>query len=338
MTEKLFQDPTIFHQYNYIRGLTHESTQKLVQETVARYLPSGRSLNILEVGSGIGELSQLLSNSALNGNTFFFLEQTVKFLQMHQKSSDLAAHFIQGDMAHLPIASKRIDAYVDLSSLDAVSDLDRTMIEATRVLAQDGIIIHFSDLGINNELAFMELMKQDYIPMYRINGETKRMEGFLVVSKKDFSKVIDAFPRKYQDLKELFTEYFNDPMATARKYMRPRHPFSNDIWEYLTAIANRTVEKCQEKHIPFKIIQGVDIMSEKLKQACQQAGLEIEWLATDSAEVLTDKKEVHTNDDSPVNVFVNRNGWLETDVDDTVPIGKVREQSYIQVMVAKQSN
>src|SRR5258708_13832627 len=39
-------------------------------------------------------------------------------------------------------------------ALPIFDNLDKAMCEAFRVLSKDGILIHFSDLGINNELIF----------------------------------------------------------------------------------------------------------------------------------------------------------------------------------------
>lgn len=199
--EQEWQNPEIFEMYEGGRSIVRDATQKVIKEIFEKNIsPDGV---IVELGSGIGELSKIAPEKYKN--KFIEIEGTERFSRI-RKEKDEKALAVTADINALPVLSESADTVVSYSAFDTLPVLNTAISEVKRVLKKGGKFINLLDLQ-PNVLILMNELPPDVIPFPNIVNRI--VNGFQLVKKADYEKLKKEMNPA---VIPMFDLYANDPM------------------------------------------------------------------------------------------------------------------------------
>ncbi len=328
--KKLFQNPEIFAYYNRGRDLVRNAMRVLVNRVVFKYAPQGREkLVIVEGGSGLGELSELLLHETLGSNfQYINIEQTQKFTEVH-KSRRPYSKVVNADIYSSPLPDSSCDLYLGLSSFDTLQDLDRAMMEVARVLNNGGIFIHFLDLDPSPELMLDQIIKDNDVVAFGYYNEVKNnVLGYLVVNRNDFEKLIEILKQEAPGSEDYFIQYLKSPKEEFLRLAQSEMTFRAQV--------SKTIEElCSDNDINYKVINTLKLLKKKFISAIKKAGLSYVKSGKTFDMGIVNRSNAHSKF-SAKNTFINDIGMLNTmDVLSGIDPEDVAEVSHMYVMIAK---
>lgn len=142
-----------------------------------------RSKNVLDIASGEGYGSNLLSNIALSVIGVDVDEQAVKFSKSKYNNSNLK--FIVGKAENIPLENNSVDVIVSFETIEHHDKHIEMFLEFKRVLKSDGLLI----LSSPDKLNYTD------IPKYKNQFHIKELyrEDFKALVKDYFSEVITLY-------------------------------------------------------------------------------------------------------------------------------------------------
>lgn len=311
-------DPEIFSIYESGRLLVRDAAKEVVKDVFEKYVPSDGI--VVELGSGVGELSTLLPQEY--GDNLIGVEKTERFTRV-QKKNDSESKTVVADIYALPIKDESVDAVVSFSVFDTLSNLEKAIAEAKRVLKSGGRFVHLLDLQPNMHVLMREL-PPDMIPFPNLVRDV--VNGFQLVKKEDYEKVKGQIdPRKVQ----LLDLYVKDPMfMLAYLEQNGKQDISVDIARTIMSLGG--IKKTTTPTLK-------ESFGEKMIKVLQKNGFEVVMAGDKSAEIIVPKNEVHLKFPG-YNYFENNVGSIykrhHQDLDQALPSGQVMEKSTLHTIVA----
>ncbi len=307
-----WQNPEIFEHYNTARKLFRDTAKDLIVDIFKDDV--SESGPIVELGSGVGELENLVSEKY--ANRLIGLERTKRFGQIN-KMVNKDANLVVGDIEQLPIQDEATDSVVSFAVFDTLDDLDKSMSEVKRVLKSKGKFVHMIDLQPNAHIV-MDRLPEGMIPFPNFEGGT--ISGFRLVKLEDFERIkdeIDPLRRPMIDL------YVDNPMYTYAYLEQNDQRINIDIAETVKkwGFGNETVE-------------FGEAFSGSMEKSIENNGLKLVKSEIVTKEKIIDRDEKY--DEFPnYNYFENNLGSVFKRYDPSVPAGKVKVISRMQVIVAE---
>lgn len=125
-----------------------------IKMTIKKYLES--DIRILEIGSGTGYYSEVITNSEKN-LSHVGLDISKEMVEISSSKKFLNSSFVVGDCKALPFDSDSFDLVLILNVIHMISDPELAIIEAKRVLKPDGKIIVIS-YSLTNHSFFQKVV------------------------------------------------------------------------------------------------------------------------------------------------------------------------------------
>ena len=157
-TESKWTNIKTFELYENLRQYFRPANARIVRAVLTGYAGSKHSL--LEIGSGIGELVQLVPEYK---NQVQQTEISIEFAKAH-KAKNPDSNIIVASAYQLPFAQHSIDAVVGYSVFDVFHNLIEAVKETSRVLRDKGYFIHFLDMQANNQTIIAKYQKNGPVP------------------------------------------------------------------------------------------------------------------------------------------------------------------------------
>jgi ubiquinone/menaquinone biosynthesis C-methylase UbiE len=316
-----WQDTEIFDMYDERRTLFRDVTRAIVEKVFGDNISPGSK--ILELGSGVGELSNLVPQEYKNN--FVHLEKTEQYAKM-QKSRRPESKTIVGEIERLPIEDASVDTVVSLSAFDTLPDLEQALSETERVLEEGGTFIHILDMQPNMHILMREL-PEGKIPFPNVDNDGS-LVGFQLVDKQEWERargVID------QEKVPLFDTYVQDPMYTLG-YLTEQAP-------HIVQDIARTVQEVEgvEKEVTPSMKETFE---EKMVHSLKQKGFNNIRIENATEERDISRNEAHEKFPQ-TNYFEKDVGLIKgkhiADLDSELPKNKVRVNQTLHVIIATKS-
>ncbi len=306
------------------RALVKDATKQVIDAIVEQYVDPAYS--ILELGSGLGELSRILGERYKS--RVIEVEQASRALQ--KRLSDVSPEIprlIQGSILHLPIADSTQHNVVSLSAFDTIDDLSGASSEVARVLQPGGHFIHILDLIPHGEV-IMRHLPQDQIPFPAAakEGQTEYLNGFVL-----FPRTAYPLLRRSLDPNRIpiYDQYASDPIGIYlllhEKAQDLAYKMAHDVDKYLKTLRIAGIKRTGPLHSLF---------GQRLSVSLQEAGLEIIENHEMTGEVTVSKGIAHFQYPDK-NVFFNRTGRNFQRFDAFIPRSQVKQVSTLHVVVAR---
>ena len=250
-----WQNPNIFEMYEQGRRLVREATAEAVASIFRHNIDTDSNGSILELGSGIGELSKLVSpeyKERLVG-----LEQTESFSQL-QKINDPTSRAVVGKIESLPIASDSTDAVVSFSVFDTLTNLETAFQEVRRVLKPGGRFVHILDLGPNIHV-IMDQLPKGFIPFPDVEGS--HMSGWQLVRNGDYQKLREKLPPEVVPIADI---YAKDPAFAIQFILERAQNVGVELAKSIKAIRDVEIET----RPPIK-----ESFAENMRRALESSGM-----------------------------------------------------------------
>jgi SAM-dependent methyltransferase len=305
---------------NLVRAATTNVIRVIVEKNIDPYA------KILELGSGIGELSNHLGQD-YQGRIIEVEQSTRALGRRRLNDSSGVLRLIQGSILQLPIADNTQQNVISLAAFDTIDNIDLAALEVARTMQTGGRFIHLLDLMPHGEVV-MRHLPQDQIPFpaYTKEGSTHMADGFQLIPK-------NAYPLLRTKLDEkrlpIYDQYASDPIGTFRLLHEQAphlaYKMAEDIEEYLKKIRITGAQRTPAMHMLF---------GQRLSTALENAGVEVIQNGEVTADVTISNESVHKTFPNK-NVFINRTGREIQQFSSQVPLGQVKEISTLHVLIAK---
>ncbi len=331
---KDWTDPSVFEHYDDFRNIYRDLTKEIVQKVVSENF-SNIEAPIVEIGSGAGEFSRLVSEDIRER-----LIQTEKSEQFAGLHKDERGNVIRADIYSMPFKDSSVSAVAGFAMFDTLYDSDLAAREISRILKPEGKFIHFLDLEPNIDVLFSDIEKKERIPVFRGRSNRdyeevgQRIENWLsyaafsTADRADFARSIESLKAKANPLAEVAEEYLADPLNTYKKYAGIG---SESI---ITMMASQ-LKKDGLILPPFNM---EEYFRRKLGDVFQKNGFTIQMNELLSAESLIEKDDPRVAGFEHPNILINRMGNMLGTEMPGIPEGKMKLQEYIHVFVAQKAS
>jgi len=110
-------------------------------QIVSKFVPKAEILRVLDIGCGIGELSEILVNRGLNVFATDLGFDSIARASSRIKKKNLKISFVQGDIYRLPYHDCSFDAVVGSEIIEHLEKYQNAISEVARVLRPGGYFI-----------------------------------------------------------------------------------------------------------------------------------------------------------------------------------------------------
>lgn len=304
----------IFDIYEEGRGLTRGAAKNIIEEIFLKFIP--RDKPVLEIGSGIGELSQLVPA----GYKIIETDKNKDYLAYSPRKRP--PERVAVDIEHLPFNSNSFQTVAGYSALDTLSNLPAAFQEISRVLKENGRIIHFLDMSPDAAIIMEDFGKNFILFPYTTHNEPP---SFQVISKKDFENAASLIP---STTKVLIDFYIKDPLEAFGILIQNNR--MEDLSKISNTIQNLPVEK--------KVIKPMDYFKKKIETVLVQQGFKIEQSEYVTRNAVT-RRNKNQYSYHRANLFKNGLGFVQPSFDSSLSPhlkpNEVMEESTLFVLVAK---
>ena len=310
----------VLKSYNPYREMFREASSKVVRDVFGQYVK--QSDKILEIGSGLGELVNLVPE--YKGQ----IQQTEQSLRIAKvnKSLNPDSNIIVANVYALPFKDEEFDVVTGYSVFDTLANLEDALREVSRVLTPDGRFIHFLDLQACANTLHFKYKDSDFIGFPAIDDVGYSI-GVRLVQKDDARKLIDKInPRKQQ----LFNLYIDQPEKIHELIDTPQHR------HILRDMAQEV-----QKHFPdAQVIEFNEFFFGNLESALRQSRYEIVEFGTRSGIAIVQRNGRHAERPN-VNLYHNEVGFDRSKYDTTIAQelkpDQVKVISTLHIAVAKKA-
>lgn len=121
----------------------HSEKYQLWQQEIARHLPKGKALNILDVGCGAGFFSVLLAKAGHKVTGIDLTPAMIEQAQLLTAEQGCSANFLVMDAEKLTLADNSFDAVIARNVTWNLPHPDAAYAEWLRVLHKDGLLLNY---------------------------------------------------------------------------------------------------------------------------------------------------------------------------------------------------
>ncbi len=139
------------------REFSKEPLQAMIDAAAIEFIPRGEP--VIEIGSGIGGLSELLTARTINAH----IEGSMKSATLHAQQTD--APVVNGDLYNIPIRDASVASIVGLLVIDAMTDMEKVVAECSRILRPGGKLVYFHDLHASFKAVSTYLRQKNFTPV-----------------------------------------------------------------------------------------------------------------------------------------------------------------------------
>ncbi|RKY38859.1 MAG: hypothetical protein DRP76_03945, partial [Candidatus Omnitrophota bacterium] len=311
-----YESMRIFDIYEEVRALVREATRVVVKEIFDKFIP--KDTFILEIGSGKGELFRLVPGEYKPN----IIETDKNINYLRYTLEERSKKRLSSDVYRLPFRSNTFLVVVGYSVFDTFLDLRQAIKEMSRVVKENGRIIHFLDLQPDTA-SIMNDFGEDFILFPYFEGEIS--VGYQSISKEELQKNISLIPSSYVPL---INSYIKNPLDTYSALLQ-NNPGK---LERLAKVIY---------HLPVKkeIINGMDYFKEKLEATLKEVGFRIEQSKYVTGDAISERNHRHYNYRYyKYNLFKNNLGFSFCEADSKlssqIKSNEIRSESTLYVIVA----
>jgi len=329
--EKDWSDPGIFGMYEKFRGIYRELNRNIVGDIVGRHIIPGT--RILEVGSGAGELSDLLPAEYKTG--LIQTERTELYAHMNRDRRGATA---VADVYALPFPDAAVDSAMGFAMLDVLADPKRAADEIRRVLRPDGKFVHFLDLGPNLDVMFADIIAQGRVPFmrrrYNLHSEShqeKKIEDWTYYSScstadlAETQLMLELLQRRNSPYADLAKTYTENPYKT---YMDFAGIGEEELILDMSSELNRS-------GLVLRMFDPVSYFTDKMRKVFTDAGFVVESDGLERAEMDLPRLDGRVNGFMKSNIVVNRMGEMLSAEIEGIPEGMVRLREEVHALVVR---
>jgi len=148
----------IIKSFDTDRMFFRPASADLVRSIFSKYIaPSDK---ILEVGSGLGELTKLIPEYQ---SRITQIEQSPRVSQVNKRTNP-ETNLASANVYNLPFPDGSFNVVTGYSVFDTLADLPKALTETRRVLTAKGKFIHFLDMAASVNTLFWTYKNSNYIP------------------------------------------------------------------------------------------------------------------------------------------------------------------------------
>ncbi|MFA6097826.1 MAG: class I SAM-dependent methyltransferase [Candidatus Paceibacterota bacterium] len=208
--DMLWTQPEIFEIYESVRKIYRPLNTKIVEETLKEYV-NEKDERIVEVGSGIGEMSGIVPESI--EKRMVHTERNPEFAAI-QKEGGSEREVAAADVERLPFKDNSADVVTGYAMFDTLFNSEKSAEEIKRILKKDGKFIHFLDLGHNEDILIEDYKNQGKVifpvPFTLDFGEQEDYMSHCYASKKEIKEALSKMDKK-DPFYQVINEYIEDP-------------------------------------------------------------------------------------------------------------------------------
>lgn len=237
MTETTNGKERIAEYWNWRSTTYHEEFSDFIDDemdvwrkTLTEYIPEGKTLRAVEIGTGPGLLAHVLAQMGHSVTGVDLSEEMIKKASGRAEELGIDAEFIQGDAENLTLEDEKYDLVISKYLMWTLPHPEKFLEECRRILSPGGTLILIDGVWFNDtdeepdpgsETYFQEcyLDIKQALPLYKGNT-ADRVTG--IIAGNGFS---DASWQSLSDYAEFIKEH-KDPEDYASAYPQPPYIIS----------------------------------------------------------------------------------------------------------------
>lgn len=210
--EDLWTDELPFEMFDNFRLRFREASADLVRRIISENIhpTEDEDLQILEIGSGLGELVRLVPELE---HRIQQTEQSQRLVELNRNRNP-GSNVMVANVYDLPFAGESFSGCVAYSVFDTLIDLNKAFEEVYRVLMPEGKFIHFLDMTASSNTFFRQASKKTVLfPWFENEQETEyeHCSGIQAVKRSDLSRVRTVYCALNPGRQWYFDKYLSDP-------------------------------------------------------------------------------------------------------------------------------